>query len=102
MGNSPSTALSRCLAGAVDANLDLLAFPGKPFYQFTDVKAYNLDIPVTPAAVTYPQTSDHVAAIVKCAASAQVKVQARCGGHSYGNYGIAHPRLVPIAPDKSC
>ncbi|OCL13266.1 Glucooligosaccharide oxidase [Glonium stellatum] len=88
MGNTSSTAVGTCLSNAVSGNNALLAFPNKPLYQLTDVKPYNLDIPVTPAAVTYPQTADHVAAIIKCATKSNLKVQPRCGGHSYGNYGI--------------
>jgi FAD/FMN-containing dehydrogenase len=64
-----------------------VAFKGDLFYQFTAVKPYNLDIPITPAAVTFPKTKEQVSAIVKCAAAGGYKVQARSGGHSYGNYG---------------
>lgn len=85
MGNTPSTALGQCLNSAIGGKL--IAFPNKPLYQLTDVKPYNLDIDVSPVAVTYPQTDDHVAAIIKCASSNGAKVQARSGGHSYGNYG---------------
>jgi FAD/FMN-containing dehydrogenase len=53
----------------------------------TDVKPYNLGIPVDPAAVTYPTVPEQVQAIVKCASTWNMKVQARSGGHSYGNYG---------------
>ncbi|KAF2459934.1 hypothetical protein BDY21DRAFT_281402 [Lineolata rhizophorae] len=87
MGNT-SSALGECLLDAVGGNEDLVAFPDKPLYQLTDVKPYNLDIPVEPAAVTYPETSQHVADIIKCASEADVKVQARSGGHSYANYGL--------------
>ncbi|KAJ7483147.1 hypothetical protein FB451DRAFT_1393288 [Mycena latifolia] len=41
-----------------------------------------------PVAVTRPTTSEDVAKIVQCAVASAVKVQARSGGHSYGNYGI--------------
>jgi FAD/FMN-containing dehydrogenase len=51
------------------------------------VHPYNLNFPVTPAAIAFPKTSDQIAAIVKCAAENGYKVQARSGGHSYGNYG---------------
>jgi FAD/FMN-containing dehydrogenase len=88
MGNSNSSAIQQCLTGAVGGNQALLAYKDTPFYQVAHVKAYNLDIPVTPAAVTYPQTAEHVAAIVKCAADNNLKVQPRCGGHSYANYGL--------------
>ncbi|KAF2704451.1 Glucooligosaccharide oxidase [Pleomassaria siparia CBS 279.74] len=88
MGNAPSTAISKCLSSAVGARSELLAYKETPLYELQHVKPYNLDIKVTPAAVTYPETADQVAAIVKCAADNNFKVQPRCGGHSYGNYGI--------------
>lgn len=86
MGNSTSVAVHDCLVDAVGGNEGLLAFSSDPLYQLTDVHPYNLDIPITPAAVTYPETPEHVAGIVKCAAGAQLKVQPRSGGHSYANY----------------
>lgn len=86
MGNSTSVAVHDCLVDAVGGNEDLLAFSNDPLFQVSDVHPYNLDIDITPAAVTYPETADHIAGIVKCAAGAQLKVQARSGGHSYGNY----------------
>ncbi|KAF2431765.1 putative glucooligosaccharide oxidase [Tothia fuscella] len=85
MGNAPSTPLGSCLDSAIGSSL--LALPNKPLYQLTDVKPYNLDISVAPVAITYPKTEDHVAAIIKCASSNGAKVQARSGGHSYGNHG---------------
>ncbi|KAF2189833.1 Glucooligosaccharide oxidase [Zopfia rhizophila CBS 207.26] len=88
MGNTSSTAVQKCLTSAVGGNTALWAYKGTPLYQLNHVKPYNLDIPVTPAVVTYPQTVDHVAAIVKCAADNNLKVQPRSGGHSYGNYGL--------------
>lgn len=47
---------------------------------------YNTDIPITPAAVVRPSTSDQVADAIKCAVESSVKVQPRGGGHSYANY----------------
>lgn len=101
MGNSSSTAVGTCLLNAVGGNNALLAFPNKLLYQLTDVKPYNLDIPVTPAAVTYPESADQVAAIIKCAAKSNLKVQARCGGHSYGNYGIGGVSGAVVADLKN-
>ena len=66
-------------------------FPGKWFYELEYVKPYNLNIPVEPAAVTYPRTVEQVSAIVKFAATHKLKVQARSGGHSYGNYCLWVP-----------
>ena len=77
------SALRSCLTSAVPH----VAFPEEPLYQLRDVQIWNLNIPVIPAAVTYPETSEQIAAIVKCAVECGVKVQAKSGGHSYGNYG---------------
>jgi FAD/FMN-containing dehydrogenase len=64
-----------------------VAFPG-PLYGMTDVKRYNLDIDVKPLAITYPTTNDEVASVVTCARNNEAKVQARSGGHSYGNFAL--------------
>ena len=78
--------LEPCLSSAVNGG-GSVAFPSDPFYQISDVSPYNLNIAVTPAAVTFPASSAQVAAIVKCAADRGYHVQAKSGGHSYGNYG---------------
>lgn len=100
MGNQASSAaaatpdLKSCLTTAVGGDGNV-AFSDDLLYQVTDVKPYNLDIPVTPTAITYPNSSDQVAGIVACAAQYDHKVQARSGGHSYGNYcmcSLAHPQ----------
>ncbi len=88
MGNTQSnTPSGQCLLNAVGGNHNLVAFVGTPLYQDAYVKRWNLDIKVAPAAMTYPTTSDQVARIIKCANDANLKVQAKSGGHSYGNYG---------------
>ncbi|CAP80927.1 hypothetical protein E8E15_007259 [Penicillium rubens] len=63
------------------------AFAGDLFYDRI-VNRYNLNIPVTPAALAFPTSSQQVADIVRCAADNGYPVQARSGGHSYGNYGL--------------
>lgn len=85
MGCSQS-ALGTSIKKAVGGDRELYALPGNPLYAIKDVKLYNLSIPVKPAAVTYPKTAQQVAAIIKCAVDAGLKVQARSGGHSYANY----------------
>lgn len=87
MGNTSSSQAQKCLESALGGNKDLVAFKNDPFFQIAHVKPYNLGIPVTPAAVTYPKTTDQISAIVKCAVDNSLKVQPRCGGHSYANYG---------------
>jgi FAD/FMN-containing dehydrogenase len=79
-------ALVASVKEALGNDSDLYAFPGDPLYKLKDVRVYNLSIPVKPSAVTYPKTSAQVAAIIKCAVEAGLKVQPRSGGHSYANY----------------
>lgn len=93
MGNTSSSQLQTCLKSAVGGNSDLLATKGEPLFQIEHVKPYNLDIAVTPAAITYPETTEHISAIVKCAVENKLKVQPRCGGHSYANYGMIAQKL---------
>ncbi|EED18873.1 glucooligosaccharide oxidase, putative [Talaromyces stipitatus ATCC 10500] len=88
MGNTTSAVAQQCLLNAVGNDASLVAFPTAPLYESVDVNPYNLDYPVTPAAVTFPESAEQVSAIVKCAVDADVKVQAKSGGHSYGNYGL--------------
>lgn len=89
MGNAASaSAVGRdCLLSAVGNDSARVAFQGDVLYQSTDIQAYNLNLPVVPAAVTFPETSGEVANVVKCAADQGYKVQSKAGGHSYGNYG---------------
>ena len=84
--SSQQTALVQSIQEALGNDSELYAFPGDPLYKLKDVKVYNLSIPVKPSAVTYPKTSAQVASIIKCAVEAGLKVQPRCGGHSYANY----------------
>jgi len=89
MGNSASqaAALQTCLNQVFAANPSAVGYPTGLLYQLQYVKPYNLDIPVTPAAVTRPSTADEVAAVIRCASASNLKVQPRSGGHSFGNYG---------------
>lgn len=89
MGNTTSIAGRDCLLSAVGGNPALAAFQNQPLYQVSAVDAYNLNIPVTPAAVTYPQSTEQVAAVVQCASEYGYRVQAVSGGHSFGNYGAS-------------
>jgi len=89
MGQSTSTpaaaALQNCLKTAVGSQN--VAFPSA-FWQLSDVKRYNLDIDSNPAAITYPKSNEQVASVVTCARNNKAKVQARSGGHSYGNFAL--------------
>ncbi|KAK2757092.1 hypothetical protein FQN54_005061 [Arachnomyces sp. PD_36] len=88
MGNTTSTVGRECLLSAVGGNGAFVSFQDEPLYDITAVHEFNLNFPVEPAAVTYPETTEQVSAIVKCAAQFDFKVQARSGGHSFGNYGL--------------
>ena len=83
MGNGQSSPLADCLDAVCGSRSDCVNYAGAPFYQISWVKPYNLDIPVTPAAVIRPDDADDVAGAVKCAAEHGFKVQAKSGGHSY-------------------
>lgn len=81
--NSSTSPLANCLNTVCNGRSDCVAYPDNLLYQINWVTVYNLDIPITPIAVTRPDTADDVSGFVKCAASNNVKVQAKSGGHSY-------------------
>ena len=81
--------LSTCLLAALAYNQSAVVTPSSSNYN-SSVTIYNLNIPILPAAVTYPSTTEEVSGIVRCAAEGNYKVQAKGGGHSYGNYGKAY------------
>ncbi|KAI0527972.1 hypothetical protein F5B22DRAFT_13712 [Xylaria bambusicola] len=88
MGQSTSSPLATCLNAVCNGRNDCVAYPSDPLYQISWVNRYNLDIEVTPIAVTRPETAQDVSGFVKCAAANNVKVQPKSGGHSYANYGL--------------
>lgn len=45
----------KAIEAALDYDESLYAFPWDAGYQYWDVKAYNRNIKITPAAVTYPR-----------------------------------------------
>jgi len=87
MGQGHSSALGDCLNSVCNGRTSCVAYPDNPLYQIAWVNRYNLDIPVKPVAVTRPNTAEDVAGFIKCAASNNVQVQAKSGGHSYANFG---------------
>lgn len=84
-----TASLQDCLDDVCAGRSDCVAYPGAIdlLYQAFWVKPYNLAVDVSPAAVVRPNSSEEVAAAVRCAADGGVKVQARSGGHSYANFG---------------
>lgn len=56
---------------------------------YTDeVLPFNLRVPFFPQAVAVPETVNHVSSALICAQLFDVKVAARCGGHSYAGFGL--------------
>ncbi|KAK8171579.1 putative glucooligosaccharide oxidase [Phyllosticta citrichinensis] len=91
--------LGRCWNDAVGGDKDRAQFPDEALYQLRDVKPLNLDISVTPAAVTYPKTTEEVAEVVRCAVKYRRKVQARSGGHSYANHCLGGAGSTAVVVD---
>jgi len=78
-----AAALSECLSAAqvpVDAT-------DSADYKL-DASPYNLRLAYTPISIVVPTTSKHVQDAVACAAKIGVKTNAKCGGHSYGSFGL--------------
>ncbi|KAJ5787114.1 hypothetical protein N7457_002104 [Penicillium paradoxum] len=85
-------AFATCLLASVGGNSSGVAFPSQVNYSAL-VAPYNLDLLTTPAAIVFPQNAAQVAAAVRCAVDAGLKVQAKSGGHNYGNYGSTTGQL---------
>ncbi|KAE8356261.1 hypothetical protein BDV28DRAFT_154740 [Aspergillus coremiiformis] len=88
MGNAVSVPGHDCLVSAVGGNGLQVQVQGQSLLGLHGVHAYNLNFPVKPAAVTFPETPQQVADIVKCATQYGYKIQARSGGHSFANFGL--------------
>lgn len=94
MGNSNSSPLQQCLNTIFTDSPASVFYPNNPLYQLHYVKPYNLDVPVTPAAVTRPSTTSQISEVINCAIQSNLKVQPRSGGHSYANYGLPDGGVV--------
>jgi len=88
--------LQICLLAAVAGDASRVAFPSDPLYRVMAPQPYNLDFPVQPAAVTFPKSSLEIEGLVRCATQGGYKVQARSGGHSYGNHGAEYSSVIQI------
>ena len=99
MGGAHSSIVRDCLVSAVKNDSNLVVFH-EDFAFGSRVPLYNLNLPVVPTAITYPQTTEQIADIVQCAAENGLKVQAYSGGHSYGNYGMYSPHFSHDVTDS--
>ncbi|KUI62684.1 putative FAD-linked oxidoreductase YvdP [Cytospora mali] len=95
---SALASLNTCLSNICAGSSGCVAFADDILttasYQPDWVKPYNLAIDVTPAAVIRPNSTEEVAAAVRCAADNGYKVQARSGGHSFANFGLGDGALT--------
>ncbi|KAF5021250.1 hypothetical protein F66182_6648 [Fusarium sp. NRRL 66182] len=87
MGNSKSTPIQDCLDAVCANRSACVRYPSDPLFALW-AKPLNLEFPVTPAAVVRPESVIEISETVKCAKENGLKVQAKSGGHSYGNYGL--------------
>ncbi|KAL8408582.1 hypothetical protein RB594_007136 [Gaeumannomyces avenae] len=53
-----------------------------------DAAAYNLRVPVTPAAIAVPTAVQQIQAAVSCGARLGLKVTPKGGGHGYASHGL--------------
>jgi hypothetical protein len=91
------SAFKSCLESAINDS-SRLAFPGL-FFDLIHVKRYNLYYDIDPAAVAYPENAAEVSKLVKCAAQNKIKVQARSGGHSFGDYCMSRIMRIVTSTD---
>ncbi|RGP68544.1 hypothetical protein FLONG3_8103 [Fusarium longipes] len=87
MGNGNSAPIRDCLDSICANRSACVTYPSDPLFTWW-ARPFNLEFPVVPAAIIRPQITIEVAETVKCAKKYGHKVQAKSGGHSYGNYGL--------------
>jgi FAD/FMN-containing dehydrogenase len=76
-------ALSACLS----ASSVPISAPGTTDWKL-DASPYNLRLNYTPVAISVPTSREHVQNAVACAAKLGIRANAKCGGHSYGSFGL--------------
>ncbi|KAM0436601.1 hypothetical protein ACHAPT_002309 [Fusarium lateritium] len=87
MGSGTSTPIRDCLDAVCADRTACVSYPGDISFISWAIP-FNLEFPVTPAAVLRPENAFDVSEAVKCAKANGFKVQARSGGHSFGNFGL--------------
>lgn len=53
-----------------------------------DVSPFNLRLAFNPVSIVVPENVQHIQDAVACAAKLGIKANAKCGGHSYGSFGL--------------
>ncbi|KAG8832583.1 hypothetical protein FRC17_001094 [Serendipita sp. 399] len=64
-----------------------VTYPGDPSFQSLS-STFNARLSYTPAAIVLPASVQDVSKLVTCAASLNLPVVSRSGGHSYAGYGL--------------
>ncbi len=64
-----------------------ISAPGSADYKY-DIAPYNLRLNFTPVAIAVPTSVKQVQDSVACAAKLGIKANGKCGGHSYGSFGL--------------
>ena len=86
---APSTQLQEDLRHALGGDASLIAFPWQRRYRNVVNKRCNLALPApAPLAITFPKHVLQIQEVVQIAARHDLAVQARSGGHSYGNHSL--------------
>jgi FAD/FMN-containing dehydrogenase len=78
-----SAAMEDCLNGS-KVPLDK---PGTEDWAM-DAAPFNVRTPYKPLSIAVPTSVEEIQAAVKCGLAQGVKVNAKCGGHSYANFGF--------------
>ncbi|KAF4991022.1 hypothetical protein FGRMN_8101 [Fusarium graminum] len=87
MGNRNSSPIRDCLDAICTNRSACVTYPDQPLFAWW-AKPFNIEFPVIPAAIIRPENTIEVSETVKCAKQHGYRVQAKSGGHSYGNYGL--------------
>ncbi|KAM0256104.1 hypothetical protein ACHAQJ_005191 [Trichoderma viride] len=87
MGSSNSTLspIETCISAVCNGRLECYHMPKSNLDQSWN-KLYNLALHQYPQIIIRPNDASEVSQAVKCASENGYKVQARSGGHSYGNF----------------
>ncbi|KAL6909228.1 hypothetical protein GGI43DRAFT_171929 [Trichoderma evansii] len=85
MGSGNSTPIEACVSAICNNRTDCYHLSSSILDQSWN-KLYNLALSEYPQIVIRPNNASEVSQAVKCASDNGYKVQARSGGHSYGNF----------------
>ncbi|KAI8173895.1 FAD-linked oxidoreductase sorD [Colletotrichum sp. SAR 10_75] len=79
-----SSSLEACLNDVCSGRDDCVRFGNTAEW----AQPFNLGQSSVPAAIIRPKDAQEIAGVVKCALKHDTKVQAKAGGHGFGNHGL--------------